>query len=230
MSPVPRTQGALTSRFFVLEDDMLGLHDTKFRDVMPINLGDAPLCPRCNSALGSLTWQPPYRVELEIHGQSPGDFVRGSGSSRLISEPMAEAFQAEGLTGLLGFHPVEVVRVRKKHRSKGPSVGPCYLVVNVSFFGASAVDAGRSRLRYDKPITCPECRSAGLESAHGFVLEQNTWQGEDVFRARGLPGIILVSERFAEFVKRHRFTNMKLIPTEEYVWDPLRKGPTTTGR
>jgi hypothetical protein len=83
-------------------------------------------------------------------------------------------------------------------------------------------------LRYDKPVTCPECRSAGLESAHGFVLEPNTWQGEDVFRARGLPGIIIVSERFAEFVQRHGFTNMKLIPTEEYVWDPLRKGAPTT--
>jgi hypothetical protein len=218
-------KGGMTSRFFVLENDILGPHDTQFRDVKPINLGDAPLCPRCNSALGSLTWQPPYRVALEIHGQSPGDFVRGSGSSRLISKRMAEAFQTERLTGLLGFHPVEVVRVRKKQRSRTPGVVPNYLVVNVSFFGTSAVDAGRSRLRYDKPVTCPECRSAGLESAHGFVLEPDTWQGEDVFRARGLPGIIIVSERFAEFVKRHGFTNMKLIPTEEYFWDPLHKGP-----
>lgn len=217
----------LTLRFFVLENDLLGPNDTQFRDVKPINLGDAPLCPRCNSALGSLTWQPPYRVALEIHGQSPGDFVRGSGSSRLISKRMAEAFQTEGLTGLLDFQPVEVVRVRNKHRDKAPSALPSYLVVNVSFFGTSAVDVGRSRLRYDKPVTCPACRSAGLESAHGFVLEPNTWQGEDVFRARGLPGIIIVSERFAEFVQRHGFTNMKLIPTEEYVWDPLGKGPPT---
>jgi hypothetical protein len=140
---------------------------------------------------------------------------------------MAEAFQTEGLTGLLDFQPVEVVRVRNKHRDKAPSALPSYLVVNVSFFGTSAVDVGRSRLRYDKPVTCPACRSAGLESAHGFVLEPNTWQGEDVFRARGLPGIIIVSERFAEFVQRHGFTNMKLIPTEEYVWDPLGKGPPT---
>lgn len=217
-------EGAPTPRFFVLKDDVLGPHDTQFRDVTPVNLGDAPLCPRCNSALGSRTWQPPYRVELEVHGQSLGDFVRGAGSSRLVSERMAEAFQTEGLTGLLGFHPVEVVRVRKKHRSKAPGAMPGYRVVNVSFFGTSVVDVGRSRLRYDKPVTCPECRSAGLESAHGFRLEPGTWQGEDVFRARGLPGIIIVSERFAQFVQRHGLTNMKLIPAEEYVWDPLGKG------
>jgi hypothetical protein len=87
------------------------------------------------------------------------------------------------------------------------------------------VDAAHSRLRRTEPVTCPECRYAGLDSIHGFTLEAGTWKGEDVFRPRGLQGCIVVSERFAEFVRRHGFTNMKLIPTEEYVWDPLRKGP-----
>ncbi|ADO70789.1 uncharacterized protein STAUR_2997 [Stigmatella aurantiaca DW4/3-1] len=64
-----------------------------------------------------------------------------------------------------------------------------------------------------------------MDSVHGFALNGETWQGEDVFRPRGKQGSILISERFAEFVKQHGFTNMKLIPTEEYVWDPLRKGP-----
>jgi hypothetical protein len=141
---------------------------------------------------------------------------------------MVSALQEEGLTGLLGFHPVEVTRVRRK--SKGPKHGsvPQYRVVDVSFFGSSVVDVARSRLRYGAPVTCPECRSEGLDSIHGFVLEPGTWQGEDVFRARGLPGTIIVSERFAEFVKRQGLTNMKLIPTEDYVWDPLRKGPPGT--
>ena len=64
---------------------------------------------------------------------------------------------------------------------------------------------------------------------HGFALEPGTWQGEDVFRPRGKRGSIVVSERFAEFVQRHGFTNMKLIPIEEYVWDPLGKGPPGEG-
>jgi hypothetical protein len=64
-----------------------------------------------------------------------------------------------------------------------------------------------------------------VDTIHGFTLESGTWQGEDVFRPRGLQGDIVVSERFAEFVKRHGFTNMKLTRTEEYVWDPGGKGP-----
>jgi hypothetical protein len=57
-------------------------------------------------------------------------------------------------------------------------------------------------------------------------LDPASWKGEDVFRARGISGRPIVSERFAHFVTRHGLTNMKLIPTEEYVWDPLRLGPS----
>jgi hypothetical protein len=211
-------------RFFELEDGMSGSYDTKYDKVEPVNRGEPPPCPKCGETIGSLTWLPPYRAELELYGQSPGDFVTGSGSTFLISERMAESFQTEGLTGLLGFHPVELVRVRRKR--KGPRLGdlPRYFAVTACF-GRGAVDETRSRLHRDKPVTCSECRNTGVDSIHGFTLEPGTWQGEDVFRPRGLQGDIVVSERFAEFVKRHKFTNMKLTPIEEYVWDPLRKGP-----
>jgi hypothetical protein len=210
-------------RFFVLTDDMHGRHDTKFTKIKPVNYGGAPQCPRCHSFLGMLSWLPPYRVELELYGERLGDFV-GPGSDFLISEQMATAFRAEGLTGLLGFHPAEVVRVRRKRKGLQPDTLPRYFVVDAGFTSA-AVDVAHSRLRYDKPVTCPECRSAGLDSVHGFVLESGTWTREDVFRARGLPGTIIVSERFAGFVARHQLTNLKLIPTEEYISDPLRLGP-----
>jgi hypothetical protein len=212
-------------RFFVLDDDLFGPHDTKFDDVEPVNQGDAPRCARCNAGLGMRTWLPPYRVEIELYGQSLGDFVTGpGGNSFLLSERMAEAFQAEGLTGLSGFSPAEVVRVRRKRKGPKPGPVPRYFVVT-SYFSRAAVDVTRSRLRYGDPVTCDECRSAGLDSVHGFALEPGTWQGEDVFRARGLPGTDIVSERFAGFIARHGLTNMKLIPAEEYVWDPLRLGP-----
>lgn len=211
-------------RFFELEDDMGGAYDTKFDDAEPANRGEPPPCPMCGETIGPLTWLPPYRAELELYGQGFGDFVTGSGSSRLISERMAAAFQAEGLTGLLGFHPVEVVRVHRRHKGPKPSTVPRYFAVTARF-GPGAVDETHSRLHRNKPVTCPECRNTGVDSIHGFTLEPGTWQGEDVFRPRGLQADIVVSERFAEFVKRHGFTNMKLTPTEEYVWDPLDKGP-----
>ncbi|WP_224240783.1 imm11 family protein [Hyalangium gracile] len=210
--------------FFVLEDDVWGPYDTRFSKAEPVNRGNPPPCPKCGKTIGMLTWLPPYRAELEPHGQGLGDFVGGPGNEVLISERMREAFQAEGLTGLLGFHPVEVVRVRRKRKSPKPDTVPRYFAVTARF-GPGAVDEARSRLRRIKPVTCPECRNTGVDSIHGFALEPGTWQGEDVFRPRGLQGDIVVSERFVQFVQRHGFTNMKWIPTEEYVSDPLRLGP-----
>jgi hypothetical protein len=211
-------------RFFTLDDDMWGAYDTKFSKVEPVNRGDAPSCPQCGATIGMLTWLPPYRGELELHGAALGDFVDGPGYDFLISERVAEAFRAEGLTGLLGFHPVEVVRVRRRRKVSTPSAVSRYFAVTACF-GRGAVDEGRSRLRRNRPITCPECRNPGVDTIHGIALEAGTWQDEDVFRPRGLQGRILVSERFTEFVKRHGFTNMKLTPTEEYVWDPGHLGP-----
>ncbi|HEX8698701.1 MAG TPA: DUF1629 domain-containing protein [Myxococcaceae bacterium] len=211
-------------RLFVLEADVWGPHDTQFDTAEPDNRGDAPSCPRCGDTIGLLTWLPPYRGKLELHGGGLGDFVEGPGYAVLISERFAEAFREEGLTGLLGFHPVEVTGVRRKRKEPKPAAVPRYFVVTPCF-GRGAVDEERSRLRRNKPVTCPECRSTGVDSIHGFFLERGTWGGEDVFRPRGEQGSIFVSQRFAKFVKRHGFTNMKLIPIEEFVWDPLRKGP-----
>jgi hypothetical protein len=203
---------------------MFGPHDARFDKVAPVNRADAPLCPRCGDPIGMLTWLPPYRVALELQGQALGDFVEGPGYEVLISERFAQAFRAEGLTGLLGFYPVEVVRVRRRRKGPKPGSVPPYVAVTICF-GRGAVDERRSLLRRTQAVSCPECRNPGVNSIHGFALEPGTWEGEDLFRPRGMQGDILTSERFAEFVTRHGFTNMKLTLTEEYVWDPLHQGP-----
>lgn len=56
----------------------------------------------------------------------------------------------------------------------------------------------------------------------------STWQGEDIFRPRGLQGVLTVSERFARMVKHHGFTNMRLTPTEEFVRNHYGPEPLPT--
>jgi hypothetical protein len=214
-------------RFFVLQHALESEHDTEFESVED-NVGQAPRCPRCGGVVGLLPWLPPHTGMLVLYGQDFGDFVQGPGDDLLISERFANAFREEELTGLLGFHPVEVVRVRRKRKSSRSAAVPRYLVVTPCF-GRGAVDAARSRFRYADPMTCPECRYAELDAIHGFSLEPGTWQGEDVFRPRGLQGCVVVSERFARFVERHGLTNLRLTPTEEHTWDPLSLGPPPVG-
>ncbi|HEX5746321.1 MAG TPA: hypothetical protein VFZ09_08755 [Archangium sp.] len=213
-------------RFFVLTEGAVGSrYETWVDTVEPDNLADAPHCPRCGDVIGMLIWLPPYRVELELYGQELGDYMRGPGYERLISERFADAFRAEGLTGLEGFHPVEVLRVRRRgKKALKPLTVPRYYVV-WPCFGRGAVDVVLNRVRVSKPPTCTECRSTGIDAIHGFVLEPGTWSGEDIFRPRGMQGDIVVSERFKSFVERHGLTNMVLTPTEQFVWDPGKRGP-----
>ncbi|KFA93158.1 double-CXXCG motif protein [Archangium violaceum] len=220
------SESSESPRFFVLTEGALrSRYDADVDTVEPVNLGEAPRCPQCGTFIGLLKWLPPYRVELELHGEELGDFIKNSAYDLLISERFAEAFRAEGLTGLEGFHPVEVVRVRRRgKRALKPIKVPRYHVVS-SRFGRAAVDLVLNRVRTHRTPTCPECRSGGISAINGFVLEPETWSGEDIFRPRGMPGEIVVSERFKSFVERHGLTNMVLTPTEQFVWDPGKRGP-----
>ncbi|HYO58376.1 hypothetical protein [Archangium sp.] len=220
------SEASTSPRFFVLEEGAIGSrYEVDIEKAEPVNRADAPRCPRCGDIIGSLTWLPPYRVELELYGEELGDYIRGTGYERLISERFAEAFRAEGLTGLEGFHPVEVLRVRRmRKRSRKPLTVPRYYVVSPCF-GRGAVDQVLNRVRVSNPPTCTECRSTGVDAINGFVLEPGTWAGEDIFRPRGMQGDIVVSERFKGFVERHGLTNMVLTPTEQFVWDPSNLGP-----
>lgn len=212
-------------RFFVLEPESDGPYRTSFLKADGTQRGDAPLCPKCGVAIGMRKWLPPYQVELTVHGdKGTGDYVMGSGGDLLLSERFAETFQKEGLNGFTGFHPVEVVDVIRRTKRKAFEI-PRYRFVS-AVFARAAIDEARSLLRRPEVVTCDECRSTGLlDGIYGFGLDLGTWSGEDVFRPRGLQATVVVSERFAQLVSDHAFTNVKLTPTEQYVWDPLQEGP-----
>jgi len=206
-------------RFFVMDTLLGGQHDTECDVVEPENVGPAPTCPECGVFVGALTWLPPYRVELELYGKDFADLVDCSGDDLLVTERFAEDFKAEGLTGLSGFHPVEVVRVVRKRPGPKPGPPPRYLAVTTAY-GGPALDMERSRIKGSSPMTCSWCRYVGPDAIDGLALEEGTWHGEDVFRPRGLSGTVIVSERFMRFAERHAMSHLTFIPIEKYVRDP----------
>ena len=213
-------------RFFALKSGgSRSRYDADVYSVEPENQGDAPRCARCGDLIGLIPWLPPYRAELELFGSELGDLVECPGYDWLISERFAEAFRNAGFTGLDGFHPLEISRVKcMRKRSLQPLTVPRYLVVS-PHFGRALADPVLNRARISEPPTCPECRSTGIDAIHGIVLEPGTWSGEDIFRPRGMTGQLLVTERFKDLVERHGFTNVQLTPAEQYVWDPANLGP-----
>jgi hypothetical protein len=211
-------------RFYVLEDLKEGPHSATFFTVEGSRIGDAPCCPRCGAFIGMKALLPPFRLELEVYRFGLGDLVYSPSGKILVSERFMEAFRSERLTGVTRFDAVEIVQVVRER--PGPKITsiPRYFLMTPCF-GRAAVDEARSRLRRAAPVQCAECRNPGVDGIYGFRLEEGTWQGEDIFRPRGLQSRIVVSERFARLVKDHGFTNIQLLPTEELTFDPRRLGP-----
>jgi hypothetical protein len=157
-----------------------------------------------------LAWLPPLRVVLRLYGKEFGDFAfMGASDDFLVSDRFREAYQANGLTGLIGFEPVDVVRLQS--RRKILSDPPKYYRV-AAHYGNTALDLAASGVEWVTPPTCPQCRYATLVRWKGLVIEQTTWTGEDAFRPRGMPGATLVTERFKTVCESNHISNAMFRP------------------
>ncbi len=206
-------------KFYVLDDNRAGNEPavTTYLSADPVHRGEAPRCPVCNTFIGPLKWLPPYRVELEAYGSAWGDLVfPWGGDELLVSERFERLWKQDGLIGLSGFDSVEVVKTKKRRRLA--PLPPGYLRVSLARSRA-LVDDAASGIRRDETRECPECGGGGLERIKRIVLKEGTWSGEDIFKARGLPGKNIASERFKEFCDHHQILNGLLIPVEDYQLD-----------
>jgi hypothetical protein len=209
------------NEFFVLDSSEVGgeefkLAGARFFQAKPVNRGDAPRCPSCSRFTGALAWLPPYRAELECFGGRYPDVVFGGTPGILVSELFKHAYRQSGLRGINEFQPAEIVRItrRRKMEQKPKS----YHVVEKEP-PTVAVDFDSSVIETDGPI-CPECRLAnGLRAVRGFVIDLNTWDGQDLFWVKGIASSIVVSAKFALVTEKQGLVGFSLVPVNEYVLD-----------
>ncbi len=209
-------------QFYVLEQSSFfddGTYATHAYCLAPDVTGDAQRCPNCNLFVSSLPWLPPYHAEVLAYGRAFGDVAFAAGDSLLVSNRFRQAWLDAHLVGLDVFSPIERIRVRPVRLKKHV---PTYFQVAPRLFDVQ-VDLDHSLIEYSRPVTCLKCKSGGLESVRGFLLDESTWHGEDMFFAWGLPGLFIVSERVRELRDKHGLTNLNLIPTENYFWDTYRR-------
>lgn len=205
-------------KFFVLKNPKTGETDavTDFLPVVESPVGEAPQCKVCGEVIGLLPLVPPIRLELEAWGTRWGDVAFGTGNQILISSRLKRLFVDAGLVGFTQFDPVEVVRVKTHKRLAGAPPG--YELASIQRSRA-AIDDESSGLERDAPWTCEECRIDGPKRTERIVLEPNTWSGEDVFIARGLPGRILTSEQFWRLCVDNDLANCCLVEAEKFAFD-----------
>lgn len=176
--------------------------------------GEAPRCPACRRYIASMPWLPPYQVKLRIFGKYLGD-VTYELLKPIWSERFRRGFQRAELTGL-EFHPVDIIKTVPKRVS--PTQPYYYAPV---LRGRAAIDVEQSGLERG-PVQCAECRlMMQVERTARIVIEEGTWDGLDIFIARGLPGTRIVTSRFKAMCDSEKITGLILTPAEEYSFDSM---------
>lgn len=205
--------------FYVLKDVQRGnvRGDTEFGEEKPWNQREPRVCSGCGRHVGQMIWLPPFHASLECWDREFGDLALVAREYLLVSERFKRLYQEAGLTGLSGFDPVKIVKVKRHKRFQGDP--PAYFHVRVGRTEA-AIDLERSGFVWGEPDkVCPVCRGGGdLWRWKRIVIEEGTWTGEDIFIPRGL-SVFVASERFRRFCEWEQITNAVLVPAEEYWYD-----------
>ena len=207
--------------YFVLEPiggQIFGTEWAYGEMVEPILLGEPHRCPVCKRPISLKEWLPPHRAKLSSAKPDKwGDFVWVLGALA-VSERFREIYRAEGLTGIEHFYPVmEIVRTGTRNTGDLPKWLPAYSMVKIRWNGANLDDAGSEVRRKDSPLRCTFDRGS-VRAYERVALEPGSWDGSDIFEARGLPAVIIVSERFHDVVEKRGLTNAWFIPAENYAY------------
>jgi len=219
------------NNFYVIEPADGKMFGTKwaYADLIPpINRGDCQYCPVCGGAVSGLRWLPPHRIKLS--SAKPGkwsDFVWGAGFPLLVSSKFKEIYEREGLSGIDEFSaPVEIVRTGTLKSGQFPSPPPTYHLIHILWGGANQNDVA-SGLTHEHPevITCAFCRvGVTRRKQERVVIEDGSWNRNDIFKPRNAPVSFMVSECFKQVVENYGLTNIWLISANKYAYDERRPG------
>ncbi len=185
------------------------------------NFGAAKhVCPVCGRGVGMRRWLPPYRIELSSADPTKWpDLLWGTVSPFMVSERFHQAWLESGLRGIEAFlGPAEVVKLGKRRRDFTVTP-PVYYGVELHWNGANLDDDTSVVVRRNNE--CAYDRGSCIKIG-SVRLEEGSWDGSDLFRARGLPGRVFGSEAFARFLTQHGFLGSELWEPELTSYEELR--------
>lgn len=205
-------------KFYVINQQLFNDDHYAYGEQVDQKTGDFDKCDICRAPISSRKWLPPLKVKLSK--PSYGDFVFGTFSTFLASEHFKQKYQTTGLKGILNFEPVEITKVNYK---KPNSLIPPQFYNVVVARSKTRVDEIKSKFVREGNVECDVCRSGVITSFEGVFLIKDIWDGKDIFFPTGLPGTLVVTQKFFDFVKNNKFTNIEFIPAEQYIAPWVRK-------
>lgn len=204
--------------FYVIDkkpsgDEEYEKYRTEFYYDDKVKKGGALTCAKCGSFIGMLVPLPPYRVRLETWGRGCGDLAFWL-DDFLASRRFRDAYVASELKGLEPFEAVEVLSCRKYRKLKDTTM-PEYFRTMPSI-GSARIDVVASGIEWgdNKQPECDVCLSGAgvLKRWKRVVVDESTWNGDDIFYPYGLPGTLIVTRRFTDWASNYEFKNLLLMP------------------
>jgi hypothetical protein len=141
-----------------------------------------------------------------------------AGDEIVVSERFVGFVKGALLKGLSEFEPVEVFNVRHR-RTKPSQPMPRYFKSTV-VLSPTTVDQNASEYVWsDEASVCPIClRGDELKRFRRIVIKEDTWNGDDVFFARGGTRLI-VSERFKSLCGQDNIRGVVFSAAEDYGYE-----------
>jgi hypothetical protein len=221
-----------TVKFWVFERQMMAGPWAFADNVDPVKYGEAPRCPSCGAWIGMKPWLPPYRVRL-VEGTktaAPADIITGPGFSGFIaSDRFATEFESNGLTGVERWEPVHIEGYNDYEGDPIPAQAVVNRPYKLAILPTPITRVKLSDAVYEDDVPdCAVCsQGRNLESYQGFVVDETSWLGADVFETTNT-GRTVVTDRFADFCHAGEFTGVLLIPTANFEpgWSKRLRGAT----
>ena len=190
--------GDILVAFFVLETPRIGSEEDREVGTEVIKAKDSESggfksCPRCGRPIGMRDWLPPHRILIEQWGKAFSDVIRLS-DGIIVSDNFVNMYNRNGLVGLNDVGKVEVVRVIR--RKKAPELtAPDYYWARIQYSSTTVDQLASGYVWEDSSKVCSVCLFDTLRGFQRIVINQRTWNGEDIFYPTGGTRII-VSDKF----------------------------------
>ena len=179
-----------------------------------MRLGDCEYCPVCGAPATLLEWLPPLKMRL-TNMRYPNRLIHWLSEPMVISQEVKDAYEAEGLTGITEFEPIEITSVaNRKTVSKMP---PKYYRAEIGRTQIVRVDSvttiidGRPHDHFCQ-LCDPLGRTIDCIRQVGLIIPKQI--DADIFRIYGWGMAVIVSQRFYDMVQRNHFTNFYFTPIE----------------
>jgi hypothetical protein len=160
-----------------------------------------------------LRMPPPYKVALELMRGDWPDVLSGSNDQLLFSQRAVDILKLDSMRGVEIAGKALVVQVTRRGKRLPP---PEYWFCSIRH-GPTAIDLRRSR---PFPPGCTPTCNVCLRSKckwDSLAIDEATWDGADLFEARGLPGKKICTTRFRGLWSEAGLKGAVLLSLDEYV-------------